>query len=297
METIYLNSKNIVEGSHNSVLSFNFKNGIHIKEGTQIALKSLTMYYSWFNLNEGLYNNNKFQYKWWDSNGELNDVFTVVIPDGNYSIETLNEKLQSVLVKNNHYVTFTTGGKTSNFYLIELVSNPTFYKYQANLYYMPTSQENTDIYNFTKPVGATWNFPSVGSTPQLIIMSSNNFQKLIGFSSGTYPSSITTSKQAIIGDLIPEIDPVSSIMMTCSLVNQQYSVPSSYLYSFTNTASSFGGLIQVEPPIYGWCNVRTGYYDTMTVSFYDQNGRTFKILDPQMNIGLVISEPKEDDRK
>jgi hypothetical protein len=293
METLFLNQKNIVEGSNNSVLTYNFKNGVNFNKGTRISLKSLTMFYSWFNIDEKSYNNNKFQYKWWGASGDLDETFTVTIPDGNYSIETINEALQFELLKNKHYVEYTVSGKTSNFYFIEFVSNPALYKYQINLYYMPTNQQNIDTYNYTKPTGATWNFPTIGSTSQIIVMSSNNFKKLIGFSSGTYPSTLKTTKQAIVGDLIPEIDPVSSIMMTCSIVNQKFSTPSTYLYSFTNNASQFGGLLDVQPYIYSWCNVGEGQYDNMTISFYDQNGNTIKILDPQMNIALVIEQQEE----
>ena len=179
---------------------------------------------------------------------------------------------------------------------MELVSNDTKYKYQLNTYYMPTTTENTATYKYTKPVGATWGFPTVGSTPQVTILTTNKFGTLIGFKSGTYPTIPDTKKNSIVGDLIPQIDPVSSILVCSSLVGSKYSFPENILYSFTHS-TEFGGMIDIQSSQYSWAPVKPGQYTSFTVSFYDQSFGRMQILDPQMVLSLVIKEPDESSEK
>jgi hypothetical protein len=306
METVFLNSNNIVANSQNSVLSFNFSSNVTFGKNTKIALKSVDMYYSWFNVSKN-YNNNTFQYKWWNSEGILDDIFTVVIPDGNYSIDLINEALQNEMVKNKHYVTDSSSGTNSAVYFLELIANSTMYKFQMNCYYMPSLDEMNNGYkDYVKPVGATWSYPKdpnntydvinfpesapdSGSTPQVIIMN-NEFSKLIGFKSGTYPSTLKTTKSSNIGELIPEIDPVSTMLVTCNLVNQKYAYPKNLLYGFSNNATQFGGVISFEVNQYSWCNVSSGVYKNISIQIYDQNYNSLNILDPQMTIALIIDD-------
>jgi hypothetical protein len=290
MNTIFLNASNITN-IDNTQLTYNFPTTTQFKAGTVVAIQAINMFYSWFNINASLYNNHQFTYKWWDASGLLTETFTVTIDDGNYSIDTLNEALQNKLFLNKHYVTKTVSGTTNTLYFIEFISNDTKYKYQLNSYYMPTAAENTSGYQYVKPVGATWNFPVTGSTTQLTILN-NNFSKLIGFSPGTYPVAVDNKKNSIVGDIIPQIDPVSSVLMSCTLVGSKYSFPETILYSFTHS-EPFGGLININPPQYSWANVKSGQYTSFTITFYDQNFSRMQILDPQMVIALVIKEPDE----
>jgi hypothetical protein len=290
MNTIFLNAQNI-SNIDNTQLTYNFPTTTEFKPGTMVAVQAINMFYSWFNINGMLYNNNKFSYKWWDSSGELTETHTITIDNGNYSIDTLNEALQNKLFLNKHYVSKTTSGTTNSLYFIEFISNDTKYKYQLNTYYMPTSAENTSSYQYTKPVGATWNFPTVGSTSQVFILD-NGFSKLIGFSPGTYPVTPDVKKNSAVGDLIPQIDPVSSVIVNCSLVASKYSFPETVLYSFTHS-TEFGGLINIDPPQYSWAMVKPGQYTSFTISFFDQNFSRMQILDSQMVIGIVIKEAQE----
>ena len=91
---IIFNDQNIIEGTNNSMLRLKFSSPLQIDSTEQIALSTLNMYYSWFNISASQYNNNVFQYRWFDASGVLNQVFTVTIPDGLYTIDTLNEKFK-----------------------------------------------------------------------------------------------------------------------------------------------------------------------------------------------------------
>ena len=86
-------NKNNINNNFNSELRYEFNKPHTFQKGDTIAVSHINLFYSWFNITK-VYNNNKFQYVWWDINGELTDIIDVVIPDGYYSINTLNEFLQ-----------------------------------------------------------------------------------------------------------------------------------------------------------------------------------------------------------
>ena len=50
MNTIVLNSTNIVSGSNNSSLTYRFPNSVTFDDH-QVAVQSVSMYYSWTNIN------------------------------------------------------------------------------------------------------------------------------------------------------------------------------------------------------------------------------------------------------
>jgi hypothetical protein len=291
METVFFNNSNIVNRANNQLV-YRFTNTTKFKNA-KIALKSISMYYSWFNISED-YSNNQFQYTWFDNTGVLNQTITVHIPSGSYSIETLNEYFQSQMIANGHYVTRTVNSQVSNIYFFELVSNSTFYKFQINSYPMPTSVQNDATYQYTKPVGATWIYPAVATTPQIIIQTTNNFKTLLGFLPGSYPPVVQQTKYDVLGQEVPQIDPVSSLLLTCSLVNQRYSYPNTILYSFVNNASSFGSTLTSEPNALSWARIADGSYNEISLSIIDQSFNNISILDPMMVIALLIDQPPDE---
>ena len=99
MRTLILNSSNIVDGTNNSILSYEFAGGnINLKKGQKVALANLQMYYSTFNITAAN-NNNSFSYTWVDG-----IVYQVLIPDGFYDIPSLNNYLHFTMVQNKHYL-------------------------------------------------------------------------------------------------------------------------------------------------------------------------------------------------
>jgi hypothetical protein len=174
MNSIILTENNIEPFTNNSKLKYTFKGEAEFKNSS-IALSSINMFYSWYNINESRYKNNTFSYLWFDISGNLNQVFKVVYPDGFYSVNTLNEYLQSQMVKNGHYLIDNTTSKYG--YFLEIKTNSTYYAIELNIYPMMTSASASS--NYTK--GSTsWDFPSEATTPKFIIGSSN-FKTLIGF--------------------------------------------------------------------------------------------------------------------
>jgi hypothetical protein len=288
MFVIIFNSINIVPGSNNTKLRYVFPKAIKFEKNSQIALSSLNMFYSWYNINANLYSNNVFQYVWFNASGVLNKTITVTIPDGYYSIETLNEFVQSVLVTNGHYLTRTSDGKY--IYHIEFVANPTYYSCQLNLYYMLASAESTGYVRGN----TTWAFPTARTCPQVIINSTNNFKSLIDFKAGTFPAAQASTFQTFLSTVTPTLSPVSSLVLTCSLCQQDLATPDNVLYCFTAGQTIFGDTISSSPSALSFCNIREGSYNFIDLTIVDQNLNPMNIKDGQMIVMLTIRTLEQD---
>jgi hypothetical protein len=134
---------------------------------------------------------------------------------------------------------------------------------------------------------ALWpGYPPLTLTPRLIVPSTN-FTKIIGFNAGTYPaaSAVNYSK---LSDFTPQITPVQSVIVSCSLVNNKMSVPSSVLYSFGFTNVSFGSVITVEPTQFSFIDIQDGNYPYFDVQFLDQDFNALQINDTNLIIQLLI---------
>jgi hypothetical protein len=82
MRIIVLNSSNLVPDGQNNKLIYKFPNSVVFKNNS-IAVSSVSMYYSWFNISQALMNN-KFSYSWTENTTIT--TYEVLIPDGLYEI-------------------------------------------------------------------------------------------------------------------------------------------------------------------------------------------------------------------
>jgi hypothetical protein len=294
MRTLILNSSDIVAGSNNSVLQYEFAGGnINLKKGQKVALASLQMYYSTFNITAAN-RNNSFSYVW--VNGT---TYTVTVPDGFYDITALNNYLRFTMVQNTHYLTTTSG----NFvYLLSLGINPSRYAVQLNCFRISSAIATANSWSL--PAGATWVLPTNIIVPELVVPSAatSNFGLIIGFAAGTYPNAVIagvppgqtqtpafTTDQEFLSTFTPQVTPVSSFILTCSLINNNYAVPNNLIYSFS-PQGTIGEQFTVAPNQYVFIDVLPGQYSRFQVSFIDQNLRPVAIQDPNMIIQLVISD-------
>jgi hypothetical protein len=290
MRTLILNSSNIVEGTNNSVLSYEFMGGnINLKKGQKLALASLQMYYSTFNITAAN-RNNSFSYKWVNGTD-----YVVTVPDGFYDISTLNNFLHFAMVQNKHYLENSIGDYV---YLMTLGINPTRYAAELNCFGISSTLATTN--GWTLPAGATWSIPANFIVPELIV-GTNNFGLVIGFATGTYPNATIvagvqtpayTTDQQFLSTFVPQVTPVSSFILTCSLINNNYAVPNNLIFSFT-PQGNIGEQFTVAPNQYVFIDILPAQYSRFQVSFIDQNYRPVSIQDPNMTIQLVISDGEE----
>ena len=289
-KNIILNSGNILTNNRfNNKMTYVFgaSGGRSNSSGTNVdfknayvGLSSLQMYYSWYNISTR-YGNNTLVYSWIDD-----DEYTIIIPDGNYSIETLNAYLQSEMISNGHYMVSSDGN--SNIYFLELIANATTYKIDINFYPIPTAINNTE--GWVLPDNAFWTVPSENKYPKLQI--TDGINTILGFETGMYPTedyngSSETITESSNSDNAPEVSPVSSIIVLCSLAHNPYSNPQTILYSFAPN-STFGKEINIQPPEIVYTDIREGQFSSIDIEFLDQDFQPIEILDKAITLQLSI---------
>jgi hypothetical protein len=280
MKTIVLNGTHVVSGTYNSQYKYDFNQGGVRFKNSEIAVASISIYYSWFSITSEL-GNNTFSYVWYDNAGS--DTYTITIPDGFYSVSDLNAYLQSEMVSNGTYLIDDVGDYV---YYLEFVENSSKYAVQFNSYAIPTALPT----DWSNPASIT--FPASASTPQIVI-ASNDFRDIIGFSAGTYPSSTQTTDYSYTSDYTPQVSPVQSIIMRCDLVINPYSNPQDVIYSFAPTGTTFGSLISSVPNELIWCDIQDQYFNSFNIYFVDQTFNRIKIEDSNIVVLLVIRDKKD----
>ena len=288
MRTLVLNSSNIVQGSNNSELEYLFPGGgVQFVNGDKITLSNLSMFYSTPNITS-LNNNNSFSYQWVDGS-----THPVSIPDGFYEISNLNDFLHQTFINNKHYLVETASG---NFvYFITLVSNTVSYKIDLTSFPMNTTLYPGATYNL--PAGASWTIPTSPAVNPSLVLTQNAFGSVLGFATpdalNYFPavniSGLTTIDSSTI---TPQVSPLSTFTLKCSLVNNSYSIPNSLLYSFP-PFGTFGSQFQVSPSEFSFIDIIAGQYTSFRISLTDQADRPITILDPDLTILLVVKNANE----
>jgi len=310
MKTLILNSSNILPNTNNSNLAYRFPTSIILKKGQKLALTSFSMYYSTFNITAA-YQNNTFDYIWFDG-----QTYTITFPDGFYDVTAMNDFIHSIMVSRLHYLKQTSNG--FYVYFLTITTNPTYYAVSLNTFGLNTTLATAN--GWTLPTGATWAIPTITTQyiyPMFYILN-NNFQSVLGFATGYYPlntaqATITTNnttswtqpttasapygKTSVVSFLsqtTPQVSPVASFTLTCSLINNKYSIPNSLLYSFGIPATAtFGSYFSIIPPQMSFIDVLEGNYNEFVIQILDQNQRAVAIQDPTIVILVNISDEGE----
>ena len=276
---LVLNSRNAI-GSSNNTFQYNFMSGAYvIGEGSEICVSNITIPYSWYNIQSAYYNNTSFQYNWTVLG--VTTTYTVTLPDGYYTVSDINQYLQGVMINAGQYLVDNNG---NNVYYISLQYDAPYYAVQLICYAVPTALPA----GWVRP--SNWlGYPSVASTPQLIISASNNFDDIIGFTAGTYPTVIQATNYSTLSNKTPVGSPVNSIIVRCNLVANNVISPSDILDSFPIT-SAFGTNINYSPNFEKWIKLKQGRYTSLTISFSDQNFNLIPANDPNVLITLLIKQ-------
>jgi hypothetical protein len=267
----------------NSTYTYNFPYTVDLSN-FELALASVSLYYSWFSISPQL-NNNQFSFNF--PNGAGNTTYTVNISSGTYTVEQLNNFLEFFMFNNGLYLTNTTTGELT--YYLQILTNENAYRLQIISYPLPTSLPT----GFTNGGGIT--FPTVSRQPQLIVPNTN-FVQLIGFSAGTYPPTQNANIYTVNGDLTPQISGgVQSVIINCNVVNNKYSSSNSQsIHVLTSAGVPFGGLIVSEPNEYNFVQSGVSSTSNITITFMDNYNRPLEIQDPNLTIKLLLKEKSMD---
>lgn len=281
MKTIVINARNSTpQGTDNSRFRYNFPQGGYAFRNDQVAVSNLSIYYSWNNITAAN-QNNTFSYVWYFGAIPTATTVNITVPDGFYTIPQLNAYLQSVMITQGHYLINATGDYV---YFLELVENSALYSVQFNSYYLLTAAQAAAL-GYTAP-GAWPGYVNVNITPQIIIPATN-FRNLIGFNNGTYPSPTQVTNYSKTSDYTPQVTPITSVLVSCSLVNNPLALPSNIIYSFAPSDTSFGSLIVPTFSNFIWNDVTDGYWTGFDIQFLTPDFQALPMKD--INIVMILS--------
>jgi hypothetical protein len=125
---------------------------------------------------------------------------------------------------------------------------------------------------------------------------------VVGFAVEIYPNSLISgippaqtqvpsylTDQIFLSSFTPQVTPLSSYILTCSLINNSYAVPNNLLYSFS-PQGTIGEQFTIAPYEYMMINCNPGSYSYFTMTLVDQDFKPVVIEDPNMIIQLIISD-------
>jgi hypothetical protein len=284
MNTIILNSTNIVSGSNNSSLTYRFPNSVTFDDH-QIAVQSVSMYYSWQNINNTTLKNNNFSYTWVIAG--TTTTYDVTIPSGLYEITDINNYLQFVFIQNGHYL---INSLSQNVYYAEFLVNPNQYSINIVTYPIPTSLPSgwsTPTANVQTGALAWGGFPTTFFNPLITIPAS--FNLIMGYAAGFVTSQNTGANTILTynSSVAPQVAPQPNALITISNISNIYAVPSSVIYNvYANVG--FGQLITQQPSEYAFVDLLKGSTNSLTIRFVGNDGSALNILDPNITILLLI---------
>jgi hypothetical protein len=304
VQTLILTSKNLINDGNNSTFRYVFPQSVHFKDD-YIAVQQVSIYNSVYNITAAL-GNNTFRYTWVDGT-----VVNITIVDGNYTINSMNAYLQSVMITNEHFLIDNTTG--NYIYFIQMQPNVTAYSVQLNNFPIDSTYTinqggttgysyptNTTTWSVTKCVAA-----SGGAMTPVVTFTGQGFATWTGFSyPDSYPNSTITSTpaaysqtaftyqgqtQSFLSPYSPETTPQPNYLAVCSLVNNTSVIPSQLLYVITiDNTIPIGQLYTNQIANLAFNRIVDGNYKEFQFQFVDINGRSIIFQDPNSAIMLVI---------
>ena len=286
----YLNlNQASVSPTQPNVFQYRYPSGSVTYKNARIAIQSIIIPYSWLNVNQTQYNNTAIQLKMPVTIAAVSvqTTINITIPDGFYTIDALNQYLQSQMIAGGYYLVNSSG---NNVFYLEIVANPQLNNAQLNVYPVPTALPSGYSYGTT----ATWGAAGIGSlpttanqVPQLTTLA-NNFGSLIGFAqSTTFPSSTTSSVVvSTLSSTVPQITPVQNILIGCSLVRNIDASPTNIIATVPLT-SAYATNIIYQPSEYIWMPILNGNVSSFQIIFYDQAFNQLPMVDTNVSIALI----------
>jgi hypothetical protein len=287
----------IYNPSTNSYSTFQYNFPGNTSFDNKQLLPSVIVYpFSNFNFTS-YYQNNSFQVIWIDGT-----VLTVTLPNGYYSYQDISQFLDQVMIDQTWY-TINSGTPVTYNYYLQIQDNVTFYACQLNSVPVPTAAQAATA-GITQPAGATWSWPVVPTNPQFVIPAvptppnqyGTSFSVSTGFEPQTWPPAQTPgSGQSLLSSFTPQINPVTTVVVLCSLINNTFAANNQVIYAFNTGETAFGSYLTINVPQEIWLNCSRGYFPNFTLSFVDQTLRNLVPLqDPTVTVIFSIRDTPPD---
>lgn len=305
MFVIVLNSTNVVQDGENNKLVYKFPNSVNLKD-KYVAVSSISMYYSWFNITSA-FQNNYFTYTW--TSGSTTTTYTILIPDGAYNISTINNLIQYNCIANKTYwINDSTGNYVYPFefildssrYAVEIntymipIATPTGYSTPTDFVGWPSAPQNSVITIPAKLniiLGYTAGFQTFANVNTYVLLPTPHWE-MPSFNNTKYQSRNGLGTISYISTIAPNVQPNNNVLFSLSGINNPYTQPSSIIYSM-NPSVNFGELITVTPPNFMWNKFIDGTYNELRLTLLGTDLRPLIINDSNMTILLTIREKDE----
>jgi len=268
---IVVDKTNLI-GNDNNTFVYRFPSSVAFPNH-EIALSSVDMYYAWYNVSAVL-GNNTFSYVWTD--GTTN---TIVLEDGLYEINTINERLQFAFIANGHYLVDNTG---SNRYYINIAANTTRYATQIDVFVFPNS------------LPAGWTNPAAVVFPpanQITMTLPSRFNELLGFTAGFTTTAPTVANLSFLSSIAPNIQPNNVLYVSVSNIDNKYGTPSGLVHRIVPN-TTFGSLI-TENPEFSFSPLHSGTYNQLQIQILGTDKSPIRILDPNIVITFLIKNKEQ----
>jgi len=266
---IIILNKNNLDNSNSLKNKYVYKFSNSQKLKGKISLSSIIMPYSTPNI---YVNNCNFTIKY--NNIETN----INIPTGFYTISTLNFYFQYIQSQTNNNIPYNIVNG-SNIYFINILYNTTYYSVELRI--------NPAILSGSAgKVGSTY----TSLTPQ--IKFNDDLNLIVGYPKNTYlPSTPQNNYYSTISkdfNLIPNLSPSNVYNLSCNIVNNNITIPSNTLYSFTPN-TTYGSNINEKPNQLLYLNIVDGNYQNLIIEFFDELNKPLVILDENIIITLYLN--------
>ena len=279
------NATNLLNNGYNNTWQLQLAGSSCAFKNSELSVHSIGLFNSQFNIDSAAYSNNTFSIQM--PTGSTTSTINITLPNGYYAYSDINRLIQSNLVSAGAYL---IDNNNNNIFYIQCEANATYYSCQFDVSAVPTTLPT----GWSRPATGLYSsggsgLPTSSTTPQLVINNAG-FGSVIGFTNGSYPSSSSSVSQSFLSNQTPQINPVSSYILRCSIVHNPYTIPFDALTSFTTQGTSIGQLITYQPTEHSYVSIPDGNYTTITLTIVDQLQRFAHFRDSNTLITLMIRQ-------
>ena len=314
MKTLILTKDNLVPSTYNNTCQMEF-NPSFDTTNHKLAFVNCQLYYSFFNIDADLYQNNVISYYWIDGK-----KYDIIIENGGFEAQDIYNYLVVEMIKNKHYVKTTDGLYR---YYFKINSSINFYRFDVTFYPLETKAE-AEAAGYSVPEGSDWDFPDSyklsfdvndvvdydattdrdwrAAFMRLYFDDSYKTHELFGISTtGVFPPNIEEKMNtSVLDDFVcysdqdPQLTPANTIIVHCDRVSNDLSVNNSTrIFSFSPSVS-FGSQMDIRSENLLWLDLHSGSFQSISIYFTDEFNRPLKFNDKSVNIQLAIKEEYSD---
>lgn len=296
--SIVITAGDLVPTGTNSVYQYDIPGSAAVFTGTDVALGSASIYNSQRNI-DAVYANGSFTilipHRVTSSGLDGITTLNINLPPGYYDYTDINQYVQNQLIAIGAYLVLTSDPATY-VYFWELQANQTYYSAQLSQNVVPTLSTYIAAGYATPPVGGIWNngtttLPGSATTCRTTINS--NFGAIVGLPGTavapvTYPSTPQSTNQVQLSTVTPAINPVASMLVRCSLVQNPMMMPSDILYGFDSAGVPYGTVISIRPTEYQWTRIPDQSVSNIRIEFVDQDFNQVRFLESKIQLTLLF---------